>query len=132
MRNTCGERSRTMEQKMESNQLLASGEKGSQDYSAFLELAEKEKKNKEEVNDRMNERLKFLETEEAKMAMLEEDSAANVDEIVEQQKLVDNINDEVLELGKTKSEIEKKIELYLQGDRGAKEILEGFKSDIEN
>lgn len=106
--------------------------KNSQDYSAFLELVEKEKKSEEDVNDRIKERIKFLEIEEAKLAILEEDPASNAKEMEAQQKLVDNINDEIIELSKTKFGMEEKVDLYLEGDKGAKEMLERFKPEMEH
>jgi len=123
-----------MAQKIENWQFPVEGigGKNNKGYSAFLEQAEKEKRSKEDIIDRIKERTKFLETEEAKLAMLEEDSTSNAGEIEKQQKLVDNINDEVMELSKKISEIEKKVDLYLEGDEGAIEKLERFNPGIEN
>src|SRR4030042_3576585 len=107
-------------------------EKNSQDCSAFLELAEKEKKSEKDINDRINERIKFLNIEEAKLAILKEDSASSAEEINKRQELVDNINDEIAKLGKKKSGIEKKADLYVKSDKRAKEILERFRPEIEH
>jgi hypothetical protein len=123
-----------MAQKIEDWQFPVEGksEKNGQGYSVFLEQAEKEKRSKEDIIDRIKERTKFLEIEEAKLAMLEENAASNTKEIKEQQKLVNNINDEVMELSKKISGIEKEVDLYFEDDKGAKEILERFKPEIEH
>ncbi|MFA4817792.1 MAG: hypothetical protein WC608_03695 [Parcubacteria group bacterium] len=108
------------------------GGKNNKDYSVFLEQAEKEKRSKEDIIDRIKERTKFLEIEEAKLAILEENPASNAKKIEEQQKLVDNINDEVMELSKKISGMDEKAELYFEGDEEAIEKLERFKPEIEN
>mgnify|MGYP001385338655 CR=1 FL=1 len=104
-----------MAQKIENWQFPVEGTSGKngQGYSAFLESAEKEKKSKEDIIDRINERTKFLEIEEAKLAMLKEDPASTAAEIEEQQKMVYEINDEVMELSKKIPGIEKKVDLPL-------------------
>jgi len=123
-----------MAQKIENWQFPVEGISGKngQGYSAFLESAEKEKKSKEDIIDRINERNKFLEIEEAKLAMLIEDSASKAEDIEQQQKMVDNINDEVMELSKKIPGIEKKVDLHLKGDKAAQNMLERFKPNIEN
>ena len=123
-----------MAQKIENWQFPVEGKSGenSQGYSVFLEQVEKEKRSKEEIIGRIKERTKFLETEEAKLAILKEDSASKAEEIEEQQKLVNSINDEVMELSKKISGMEKKVDLQLESDEGAKEMLERFKPKIEH
>lgn len=106
--------------------------KNDQDYSAFLDLVEKGKKSKEDINDRINQRLKFLEIEGAQLEILKEDPVSNAHKIEKQQELVNNINDEILELSKKISGMDEKAKLYLKGDEGAKEMLEKFKPEIEH
>jgi hypothetical protein len=103
-----------------------------QDYSVFLDLIRKEKRSKKEIADRISERLKFLEIEETKLAILEENPIFNVKKIKEQKEKIDTISNEVLSLDQTKRGIEEKIELYLREDKKARDMLKNFNPEIEN
>jgi hypothetical protein len=103
-----------------------------QDYSVFLDLIRKEKRSKKEIADRISERLKFLEIEETKLAILEENPIFNVKKIKEQKEKIDTISNEVLSLDQTKRGIEEKIELYLREDKKARDMLKNFNPKIEN
>jgi hypothetical protein len=103
-----------------------------QDYSVFLDLIRKEKRSKKEIADRISERLKFLEIEETKLAILEENPIFNVKKIKEQKEKIDTISNEILSLDQTKRGIEEKIELYLREDKKARDMLKNFNPKIEN
>jgi hypothetical protein len=103
-----------------------------QDYSVFLDLIRKEKRSKKEIADRISERLKFLEIEETKLAILEENPIFNVKKIKEQKEKIDTISNEILSLDQTKRGIEEKIELYLREDKKARDMLKNFNPEIEN
>ena len=101
-------------------------------YSAFLEVAKREEKRKEELESRIAERLKFLEQEESRLELLKENPKSSAKEIWELEEVISSLNDEVIQLSKEKQHLEADILQLRSDDEWAKRMLEEFEPRSEH
>lgn len=101
------------------------------DFSYLLELAEEKKKELSEIDDKIAERKKFLETEKEILRFPKEKRTALVN-VRKREEAISLIGEEIIELEKRRNTIKTDMGELLSGHKMMTNMLEDFNPDIEH
>lgn len=102
-----------------------------ENYSYYLELFEKEKEHLKDLNDKINERIKFLNRQQDILIALKEEGE-DINKINKIEKTMGDIYDDINRLKQEEKDAGARIAEYLNTHKWITEMLDDFNSDVEH